>query len=46
MIPREWKDNPKAKMRSKTLYIARIRGPQVGRKEDISDTDLYEYFSR
>ena len=45
-IPREWKDNPEAKMRSKTLYIARIHGPQVGRKEDISDADLEEYFSR
>ena len=45
-IPREWKDNPEAKIRSKTLYITIIHGPQVGRKEDISDVDLEEYFSR
>ena len=29
-VPREWKDNPEAKMRSKKLYIARIHGPQDG----------------
>ena len=45
-VPREWKDNPEAKMRSKKLYIARIYGPQVGRKEDVSEADLEEYFSR
>ena len=33
-------------MRSKKLYIARIHEPQGGLKEDISDADLEEYFSR
>ena len=33
-------------MRSKRLYIASIHGPQVRRKEDISDADIKNYFSR
>ena len=45
-VPREWKSNPEANMRSKKLYIASIYGPQVGRKEDISDADIKKYFSR
>ena len=45
-VPREWKSNPEANMRSKKLHIASIYGPQVGRKEDISDADIKKYFSR
>ena len=45
-VPREWKGNPEAEMRSKRLYIASIHGPNVGRNEDISDAVLEEYFGK
>ena len=45
-VPREWKSNQEAKMRSKKLYIASIHGPQVGRNKDILDVDIEEYFRR
>ena len=45
-VPWEWKDHPGARMRSKKVYIARVHGPQDGQKEDITDADLEEYYSR